>query len=987
MLSARTFQPSRFQTAAPADLTELRLGPSYAAATERSFVCVVRGGEDRWTGTDVVAWVLAFALRLVHDVGGRPASVVGDLAVTKARMDRAYAAVGTTSAAPIGSSTRFPGAVLVALELSELAAGEGVIVGRAAGQILDRFARAAPAPPPVVVPPMLLATSTRLGSAGLPQLLGALAALQNDKASTAPPDATGAGLGLLTALRPGDSVLWGNIQPVVWTVWSVDVETRDAWEVGGHVVLRDGRGTEVAARALQCARTTTLAYLSGDEDLVLNNSNDHRGRTTVNGAVQSPVMFGQLTGDPILGGWLAGHCSYVDVSAAVLRTTRWAVWRPGAPPRADPSAVPPLLRDFAYGPSQPGQPLVSCLLMMQDVVGRTQGNYDLVSVPKEELLPFWDVARNLAFSLFLSLGARPRDVLFPGAVGTTRMLVLESMPSGDLPRAATNARVESFVRRYKSLALWRMLRLWIVALGVAMDPASPRFRALTLVSGLVSVELERYSESVDKDFVRAFAPFTAMWKDQSKRGETTPPGMTTNQATEATETIRDGLVSMLWRHTALDWCKAGGVEASLGPTTTVVYCDWSQRLLAFAAASHVCQGWSALVLSPGDPEWDIRPVSPGEPSEADGIDLVGHLRVMVVHQQSPGQILPPGHATVLALTAPPPTQRSLLQAVQQSARVFAPAVEVPVVVVLGYAGGDTDRKFKSLANSVDIGRFVRPAPSPTGPTGAWAASLARAPAVPTTPGVVRLEQLASPELIAAIETTAQAATVETAEWRAVLTRARGLEELACRAVRLASFEGGSDLNTLPPDSAEAQLAPAIDSLAAAIAKPLPPASNHRFPLVAQPAPAPPAPAPPAPAPPAPASGLSSTGPPHSSGSGPPGPSPPGSAPPGSGRPGSGLPGSGSGPARSGSGAAPSRSGILRSLLSWWSGSEPDDSDYSDVSGDDSSDSSGPPPSAPPPSAPPPSAPPLSQASGASNASSGSSGPAPSGSGAGARPRI
>ncbi len=833
MLSARTFRPSRFQTDKAGELTELRVAGSYAAASGRAVVACVAGGDDRWHQADLTAWVLAFCVRFVTDLGGRPVHVAGaDIGATKARLDQAHAAVGGTGAspavtAPVASDLK--GTVLVVPELAALGAGAGRAVASSSAQILDAFLRAPPKPPPIAVPPLVLATSQRLGRSGLCQLYESVSALQN--AHPAPParDVVGvaqvARLGLVTSLLPGDHVLWGG-SAVVWTVWSVDLETKPAWQGGGTVQLRDGRGAEKVAWALQCSIAGHRGpYWPLVPDAVLNSRSDGPcGSVAVRGAAPgTPARYGAVDDDPgELDRMLAGHCSYVDLVPEVLRQTRWAVWRPGRAPAVQPSRIPPLIRDYCYGPASAAGSLASGLLMMQEVAGKS-GASELAHVAPRDLAPFWDAGRNLAFAFLLSLQAVPRDIVFTGADAATRMLVIERLPHGDLPAQATRERIDAYLRQFAGLELHRMLRLWMTSLVLALNPATPVPQAAGIMSGILAVELGRRGEATPRALVEALRAV-----DGGGR-----------QAARAVERVRDATFEVLWRHAALDWCKAEALDQALshtadGPSTAVVYCDYSQRLLALAASSYVSHGVTALAVGPGSPEAQlVPPTEPAaEPAATDG--LARRIVVLVVCQTSPTQVLPPSQRTALLLSAPPPSRRALRSAVEQSARVLAPpTVEVPVILALGYGPSDDQpAQYKTLAKSVDIGDFVKAGGSPVRATSAWNAA---GPLPDAVPGVVRIDAFASPELLGAVRAAGEGLP-EAAEWTRLLATARGLEELVGRIARLVSFEGPSDLDILTPDPLAPSHAPAIPTLTTALAgqppqpiQPRPPA----FPVVDQ----------------------------------------------------------------------------------------------------------------------------------------------------------
>lgn len=67
MLSASTYAPSDFRSADPAALTEIQIGASYVAATQRSILCVVVGSE-----LDVAGWAVASCLKQSAEITGRP---------------------------------------------------------------------------------------------------------------------------------------------------------------------------------------------------------------------------------------------------------------------------------------------------------------------------------------------------------------------------------------------------------------------------------------------------------------------------------------------------------------------------------------------------------------------------------------------------------------------------------------------------------------------------------------------------------------------------------------------------------------------------------------------------------------------------------------------------------------------------------------------------------------------------------------------------
>jgi hypothetical protein len=845
MLSARSFQPSKFQSVDPADLSELRVGASYSAASGRSTVTVVRCGDDHWHQTDLVWWALAVAVRLGHDAGGRQATVLSDnQAAASAQLARAYAAVGGTGGPPLRSAAataagaaaataNLTSQVVVVPELGELDEGLGVTVGRTADQLLKTFVHAPPAPPPVAAPPQCLAASVRLGSAGLPQLFGALASLQNDKAGPArgtdPEMVEAFGLGIVTAFRPGDSVRIGNAHAgPSWTVWAVVPSPS-----GGLLDLRAPTRTGNAQRtvhALKCARAPTSAYLPGSDDAVLGRATQ-RGDLRVQGAVPgTPVRYAVAEDVDSLGRLLSGHCSYVDLAPTILQATRWAVWRPRTATDTD---GPPLLCDFGHGP--PTASVRTALLAMQNLAARTGAN-DLATLPPQLLEPHWDLARNLVWAYFLSHHALTANVVFPGGVAggrSTRVLVLVTLPDGTMPATATQEAADAYLRRYATLSIYPMMRLWMTTVALALNPRTPVYTAVSIVSAVLSVEFGRYGESVPADLTQAVRPFQLLWQDPSRRHDF-PPGMSLPNVEAAVDVVRTALVDALWRHLAADWCKTPGLMASLAPSTTVLYCDWSQRLLAFAAASHATQSVVALPIGPQDPEWARTPTVRTS-VEVDGRVLLDKLKVLVVHQATRGQVLPPV-PTTLVLSAAPPNRDVLLRTVQQSSRALRPPVhEVPVVLLID--GQASAGKFTTLAQSVNIADFVQPAAAPASAaaptaTTAWNS----APARPSPPGVVRLDQLASPELLAAIQSSGP--SLEADEWQRLLSTARGLRELVDRQARLSSLEGPADLNTLPPDQVAGETGPALKDLAVALAT-----SAAASPAAAPPAAAPPAAAP------------------------------------------------------------------------------------------------------------------------------------------------
>ena len=755
MLSASTYEPSDFQTKDPAATTEVQLGAAYLGATQRSLLCVAVGGRE----VDLSGWALAACLKQSFESTGRPGTLVSLGAAEKARIQRAYQAVAPAARTmPLSNAppSGFQDQVLVVSLLEELDVTVARDIGAQAGNLLEAFANGSPQGPPPLAAPLVLAGSRSPGTAGLAQLHASLWALQNAEATATPvahDDQAAAddfGLGITTSLMPGSAVQYEGQHQIVW---EVDRASREAGERGGRVTLVTPGRVMRDVDALRCAPSEhPTPYYTVGPDAQLNVTGGIRVPLAAKGA---GVRFGEAQSVAAPASLLQGHCSFMDAAPRILRPTRWGVWAPPQPSDTHHPAheAPPLMRDFAWGPAGPVK-----LEALQDY-------YSLGALSLRQ----WDMARNIAYSAFYYEACRSHHVLFPGASVAVHLRLSQQEPPTDIGELVAFDGAEAYAKRFDLLPVGPVVRAAMSAMIEAFYPGDDETKSLEALRLLRDIDYEQ-------------------------RGHGNAPS--------GVAAMRSELSDRLWANVAADWSKSDGMQRVLSQGTAITYCDFSCRLLQFAATARLANGLVGAVED-GD---DTRPLDP---------TALNELQVVQVDQTVWSHVVGQDIPSTLVLCQPPPTRASLLAAVEQISRAFVPSTDRTVLLLLTRSPGGT-AGFKTLASSVDIASFLGGASGPAGAppeaTSAWAAATAA-----RADGGLQISQFASSELAARIESVVGGLSQEVVEWKALLQTARGLPEWTLFHARVNSLEGPGDLDKLPPDEVAVESAPSIDVVRRALA--------------------------------------------------------------------------------------------------------------------------------------------------------------------------